>query len=321
MSDPERANSADVQRKTIAILLHEKDARFFSTKYLARLLMHEWQKMGFVVELIRGTSKVIPADVLIPHLDTTVTPSAYRTFIDLYPCAVNRHVFDVSKSRLSVNLLGREDRYSGPVIVKTDRNFGGLPEVILSQPFGRSVAARLAGEIVPRLPRRLTRHVGWKHVACLPTDRYPVFPSLQEVPSAVFNNKNLVVERFLPEIQGSEYCVRYCYFFGDHSVNILVKSKTRLVKAENASHVEEAPIPPELHSLRRDLALDYGKVDYVLRDGQVVLFDVNRTPAYTLLERGRLADRAARDLARGISSLALRSQRIVTSRARPPSSV
>ena len=46
-----------------------------------------------------------------------------------YPTVVNRRVTDISKRRISTNLVGPHDTYSGPVILKTDRNFGGLPQM------------------------------------------------------------------------------------------------------------------------------------------------------------------------------------------------
>ncbi|MEB2284833.1 MAG: hypothetical protein B6D46_12985 [Polyangiaceae bacterium UTPRO1] len=293
---------------TISVLLHENDERFFTTPYLARLLVREWRHLGFAVEVRRGTEKAGLADLLVPHLDMTVTPDQYRDFIDRHPQALNRGVFDVSKSRISRNLRTRGDRYAGPVIVKTDRNFGGIPEVLLGRRRGRrGLLPRLAAAIVPRLPRRLGRRIGWRHVAYLPPDRYPVFSSLPDVPAAVFDNPHLVVEKFLPESHRGGYCVRYHYFLGDREVNLLVGSASPLVKAEAATYVEEiASVPPELRALRRALAMDYGKFDYVVRDERVVLFDVNRTPAAALLEKFALSDAAVRELAPGILSLRAR---------------
>lgn len=38
------------------------------------------------------------------------------------------------------------------------------------------------------------------------------------------------------------------------------------------------PVPPELREARRRLGFDYGKFDYGIVDGSMVLYDVNRTP-------------------------------------------
>jgi hypothetical protein len=135
----------------------------------------------------------------------------------------------------------------------------------------------------------------------LRSEDYPVFPSLREVPEEVFHNGNLVVEKFLPEITEGDYCVRYYYFLGPAGVSLLFRSKDRVIKAA-ADTVEEVSTPQELDEMREKLGFDYGKFDYVLRDGKVVLFDVNRTPATGALRPWGLAEEVARRLAGGIES-------------------
>lgn len=264
----------------IVVLLHKNDTGFVSDppNYTIGLLMREWRAMGFDVEVIRGVEHFVPADVLIPHLDLTVTPPEYRDFMLQYPMVVNGRVLDTSKSKISANLLGKNDSYTGPVIVKTDRNYGGKPESYLL-PATPPLSARIIRKISSRLWPGFNRPISWKHVECLDTGNYPVFPCLRDVPNGVFKNHRLVVEKFLPEMEGDNYCLRYCYFFGDHEVNIVLKSKAKAVKYANAFQQEETPAPVELRSIRQRLGCDYGKLDYVLRDDKVVLFDVNRTPS------------------------------------------
>ena len=38
------------------------------------------------------------------------------------------------------------------------------------------------------------------------------------------------------------------------------------------------PVPEELRQTRRQLGFDYGKFDYGVVNGEVVLYDANRTP-------------------------------------------
>jgi hypothetical protein len=289
----------------IVILLHKNDAAFRTTKYLARLLMRVWENMGLTVEVIRGTGQVVPADLLIPHIDLTITPMEYRDFLCRYSVVVNRHVVDISKSKISPHILERNDTYTGPVIVKTDRNYGGIPEkTLFGDPrLSRATLSRLIGKIVPKLSWKLTGSWLWKYVECMEIHDYPVCASLQEVPQAVFNNKNLIVEKFLPEMEGDSYCLRYYYFFGDKYINLLFRSKNKVSKGDEAFKFEEAPVPPELVSIRQQLGFDYGKFDYVLRDGKVVLYDVNRTPAFTVLEALQLSQKVASHLATGIWSM------------------
>jgi hypothetical protein len=289
----------------ILVLLHQKDTTFDSNDYLIKFLMREWREMGCSVEVMRGVGQQMGADLIIPHVDLTITPQEYLDFLRAYPNVINRHVVDISKSRISNHLVGRNDNYTGPVIVKTERNYGGLPEQFLfpSSRLRRSKWARFARRIMASVGREGTRGASWRYVQSIPPDAYPVFSSVHDVPKEVFENRNLVVEKFLPEIAEGVYCLRYYYFFGSVGVNLLFRSKERgIVKAETALKVEEVPIPDELYEIREKLGFDYGKFDYVLRDGEVVLFDVNRTPATEALWVWGLRDEIARRLAGGIKS-------------------
>src|SRR5262249_38216720 len=274
---------------------------FGSVGYLIELLVREWRAMGFTVQVVQGVRHRARADLVVPHVNLTVIPAEYRDFLQAYPRVINRRVVDVSKSRSSTNLVGRDDGYTGPVIVKTECNYGGLPEQRLRP---RSRMGRWAGVARRLLPARRGRDAGgtsWGSVQSLHPRDYPVFPSLREVPEEVFRNRNLVVEKFLPEITEDDYCVRYYYFLGSAGVSLLFRSKDRVIKAA-ADTVEEVPTPQELDEMREKLGFDYGKFDYVLRDGKVVLFDVNRTPATGALRPWGLAEEVARRLAGGIKS-------------------
>jgi hypothetical protein len=44
-------------------------------------------------------------------------------------------------------------------------------------------------------------------------------------------------------------------------------------------------VPDELRRIRADLGFDFGKFDYAIVDGKVVLYDVNRTPTYGGFDR------------------------------------
>lgn len=310
----------------ILILLHEEDDSLLYQNgdsfdgFLIELLMREWKEMGCAIQVMHGIKQQVRADLVIPHLNLTITPQEYREFLRIYPNVINRHVVDISKSKTSTHLVGKNDSYAGPVIVKTDRNYGGLPEQRLfpRSPLGRGkwagVARRLLGRgkwagiarhLVATLDRRDTQGVSWRHVQSLTPTAYPVFPSVHDVPEGVFENKNLIVEKFLPEIAEGDRCLRYYYFFGSAGINLLFRSKKRegVITARASYSAEEVPIPEELYEMREKLGFDYGKFDYVLHDGKVILFDINRTPATTALEMWGLNEQVARRLARGIKTM------------------
>ena len=60
-------------------------------------------------------------------------------------------------------------------------------------------------------------------------------------------------------------------------------------------------MPGEVLDVRRRLGLDYGKIDYVIHEGQVVILDVNRTPAQP--DAPATTAQVVSDLADGIWSL------------------
>ena len=83
-------------------------------------------------------------------------------------------------------------------------------------------------------------------------------------------------------------------------------SRDPIVKASNSLANETIPVPEDLHAMRARLRFDYGKFDYVVHSGRLVLLDANRTPTY----RGAVpSDRVmaiARSLADGIVAVAAR---------------
>ena len=205
-----------MQPLRIVILLHEADDFYQKTRYLLRTIVDIWTAQGHAVELVGGPDRFVPADVVIPHLDLTVTPERYRALLDRYPVVVNRHLLDIAKSRISAQLVNRRDPWRGPVIVKTDRNYGGKPEARLGSP----------PSVAPQPTRSLLR------------------------------------------------------------------------RAHSCVQVE--PPPPQLRGLLREHGVDYGKIGYVLHDGEIVLFDVNRTPGSGAPIDRQLSEVFAQRLAAGL---------------------
>lgn len=250
----------------VAILLHERQRWIVRRGYRIWALARRWEEQGIVVERVWGPRSRIAADVLIPHIDLTVMPAEYAAVLDAHPRVVNRAVRDTSKRRVSGNLVREGDGYEGPVIVKTDRNHGGLPEA--------DTASWLCGA----LARIVLRVRGPGRSRHLDPRRYPVFPSSLEVPRAVFRNPHLVVERFLPEREGDRCFVRYYSFLGDRHI-CLRRGGTGPVVRFDASPPSPVPVPDAIVAARRRLGMDYGKIDFVLHGGVPVLLDANPTPS------------------------------------------
>jgi hypothetical protein len=161
----------------------------------------------------------------------------------------------------------RGDGYQGPVIVKTDENFGGVTE--------RRVGGRRG------LLKRLlsSRRLPWSWSARLDPYDYPIFESPRQVPLAVWFNSRLVVQKFLCERRDGHYCLRQWFFFGDREGNTISFSRHPIIKGYRVVRREHlAGVPDELRAMRQRLGFDYGRFDYGVVDGEVILYDANRTP-------------------------------------------
>jgi hypothetical protein len=258
--------------KRIVILMHENQKR--KSKFLILALGESWKNKGLQVSYIYGIKERPEADLLIPHINLTRIPPEYIEHIRSYPNVVNRNVVDVSKRAISTNLLSKNDAYEGPVIVKTDNNYGGRSEYRLSRS-RHPLLARLRRTAAPIAEVAFGQRLAWQSVF----NTYPVYKGLTEVPPGAFRNKALVVERFLPEKEGSHYFMRHYLCLGDHFRNNRVVGSTPFLKRSKCVSVDQKlPVPDEVVKLRRQLGLDYGKIDYVIHDSQVVILDVNKTP-------------------------------------------
>ena len=267
---------------TILLVAHARD-RFHQRSFLVQSLFDHWAAAGHRVLVAEGPDALPSADVAFLHLDCTAVPPEYIEATRRYPVVINGATGDVSKRAISEQLVAQRDGFQGPVIVKTNRNSGGFPEALHAQ------VAVLAGED-PGPPVRYMK------------DRYPIFASPCLVPPAVWNDPDLVVERFLPEKDERGYYVRYWVFLGDRERCSRYLEAEPVVKGDRAIERLPVPVPGELRVWRKKLGLDYGKLDFVLHDGKPVLLDVNRTPTVPAnLSEAVRAGQA--DLARGMDAL------------------
>lgn len=280
--------------RRVTLLLHEDDPWPAGPSYFAAGLVEAWQEIGLEARVHKGLREVPREDLVLPHIDRTVTPPAYARVIDALPRVVNRGVHDISKRRVSQELLGPADAWDGAVIVKTDRNHGGRPERVHDRAH-RGLGRRLRD----RWRRTRRRHDVLEDIAA--GGGYRVFEHVHDVPDRAWHDERLVVERFLPEQEGTTYFLRWYLFLGTHYRSMRVGSPDPLVKSASVtSRAWSVPVPDEVLALRRRWGLDFGKIDFVLHEGRAVIFDVSRTPS-DLPPPERLA--ACRPYARGVLPL------------------
>lgn len=262
---------------SIAILLHERHASAESLPYRVWALAANWRRRGLRVELLWGAAQEVRADVLIPHLDLSYVPDDYWELMQRHPNVVNRRLRDVRKRAISAQLVGRDDAWRGPVIVKTDNNsLGWSEETLLAAASPRSLFERVRGRLERKLlPER--RRLG----RARRLERYHVFESTDEVPRGVWSNPALVVERFVPETKDGAYVVRSYTCFGASAHASAFTSAEPVVKRSNSVMARCEPPPDAILEARRRLGVDYAKMDYVLHGGEAFLLDVNPTPVVT----------------------------------------
>jgi hypothetical protein len=267
MAGPRRAGT-EAGRADVAVIIHRNDA-LDDPRYFLHEISQVWRRHGLRVAVVDDVGPEVEADLAILHVNLTVVPDEYLRLAARYPTVLNGSVVDISKRRFSADLVTRRDGYDGPVIVKTDRNFGGRPEVRLGVGGG-------PGRVWCRAQRD---RLPWAFRSHLVGD-YPIFDSPAQVPWAAWANPTYVVERFLPEQHEGLYCLRTWMFLGDRETHSLSFSEAPIVKSHGVVRREPlGEVPEELWARRRELGFDFGKFDYALVDGRVVLYDTNRTPA------------------------------------------
>lgn len=256
--------------KRLVVLLHA-ELPFEGLRYDMETLVRLWRENGHEVTLARGPEKAVDADAALLHVDLTVVPEPYLAFMRRYPVAINGRTGDISKRRLSRQSLKPGEAWDGPVIVKPTLNSRAVAETRL---------ARLKG--LPPPPAR----------------DFELYETLDQVPPEAWTDEHVVVERFLPEWDDGLFRLRLWKFFGKAERHILTASPEPIVKGSNVVKREtlDEPVPDDLRRLREELGFDFGKFDYGIVDGRVVLYDTNRTPTFSRPleeELPRLRDMAA----------------------------
>jgi hypothetical protein len=267
-------------------------------------LIPGWEAMGFRVIRNYGPRLPEPVDIAVLHVDKTMVPSEYVEGVAHVPTVINRDVTDISRPTYSNRLLDQNDAYDGQVIIKTCANFGGVPELVGKI---RSRTLSLHSTAVEWRLRKRARLVvekfkPWRRRVFIDPYKYPILGSKQDVPRGVWKNPHLVVEKFMPEIEDGLYFKRYWLFLGDKEFAGRFGAKGPVVKFGRAVTTDQpVPVPQELRAMREKLRVDFGRFDFAIHNGEIVLFDVNITPGGTpdLLDHREELD----DFATGIRAL------------------
>ncbi|WP_189409383.1 hypothetical protein [Neogemmobacter tilapiae] len=242
-----------------------------------------WAEDGLKVSAGRKWAE--GADLGFLHLNKTRIKPNEVPIIPNGGRLLNGKALDISKRVISSLLVTPESNWDGRVIIKTDLNHFGIPEAQGKKP---SWKAKLRSQVAK---------FSWQLARELPFKDYPVLSGLRKVPPWVWEDKRLIVEKFLPEIDSGYYCVRGWMFLGQQSYGWKLYSTHPLAKGGTmVKHDYLEDIPEGLEALRAMHGFDFGKFDYVMHEGRAVLLDANKTPAFV----GDPASPRLRRLASGI---------------------
>ena len=290
MSAPDDIRPAS---KRIAVLFHERDRHTETSGYIVDHLARFWREDGHEVVYLFGTGTWVPADIVLVHVNLSMVPGEYIAFAARYPIVLNGQLRDIRKSVISENLVRPRDSWTGPVIVKSDLNFGGAPERALLP-----VAPR-EGSLLRRAARRLAAR--WSgRIEVDDWTKYRVFDRAGDVPASLFERPDVVVERFLPEFENGLFHLRVYQTLGDRWTCTRLASPEPVFKATDSVGAEAVDPSPEVETWRKRFHLDYGKLDYLVHDGRSVLIDVNKTTGASASMADAPLDAMRRRLADGL---------------------
>lgn len=253
----------------IAVITSPHDRRLRSWLGGRLVLSRPWYQLDAI--LTQGRAKGLtwhfadpgqpfrPADAAILHVDQSVIPQDYLDLAAAYPLTVNGKVRDIRKQRVSRNLVAQGSDWQGPVLVKSDLNSRGGPELLQARR-----AAQRSGQRLPPVQ---------------PPD-YVLYDHKDQVPDPVWTDPAVVVERYLPEKRGHHNVLRVWSFLGDYERCTWYSSPETIVKGRNIVEFGPSDIPDEIRAERDRLGFDYGKFDFAIGPEGPVLYDANRTPAY-----------------------------------------
>jgi len=259
--------------------------------YMVRELLPYWRAMGISAACVPAPVHVPSAAAALLHIDSTRPIDAFRKLSAHYPATLNAKVGSIEKRLISRHQVRKGEGYDGPVIVKTNLNFGGAIDYQISR----------ESHPLRTCMRALRQRMPWQFRTRLDGKDYRIFDRAADVPMMVWHNEHLIVERLLCERAGDQYVLRSWVFFGDGGFISVNYATTPIVQARTivTRKIEFDP-PPELLALRQSMHFDFGKFDFTIIDGVAHLLDANTTPTVGNFSKWPWFDDCMRRLAPGI---------------------
>ena len=223
------------------------------------------------------------SNIAILHIDASIIPDNYLEYASTFPICINKNVADITKKMVSGATIAGNANWPGPFIVKSNLNYYGIPESRMND------YAKLANKPAPFPAARINME-------------YTIYNTYSEIPTSVFRDQDLTVEKFIPEVEDNCYAIRHWVFCGEKEHCNRYLSESKVIKGENVIKKTTSEIPDALRRRREELGFDYGKFDFVIHDGQPILFDSNKTPGLPP-NNGDETKRAINNLADGLDSL------------------
>lgn len=266
----------------IIVIQHENDYTGEAGIYFIQMIAKFWRKSGHKVTFVNGLQENVEADLALLHVNLSVVPQDYIEYAKQFPIALNLDVTDIRKRKISRQLVNENDDYNGPVILKTDLNSAGIPEEkIYDWPRPNPSSLHQYWRFFIRRGRNLAIKLNLldehsqRFVKTRYRESFRIYKSKNRVPNEVWKNKDWVVEKYSPEVEDGIYVTRNAYFLGNKIVCFKNVSEDPIVK--DHANGEIIDIHESVSKYRDEIGLDYGKIDYVLKDGDPVILDITKT--------------------------------------------
>lgn len=245
--------------RDVCILMHGASRPSDVRNWAIDDFVGHWRNDGLDVEYLFGTEHRVPARILLVHVDLSVVPDEYLEFAAGYERVINGTVRDIRKSTYSTLQIGPDSDYDGPVIVKSDYNCAFLGERIL---WSRGTEL----DVEPSYPHPISSQLD-----------YRLYRRASAVPRAIAEHPSTIVERFAPEWERGLYHTRCYHFLGPVWTCVRLAAREPIVLGRNAVSSEDVEPPASVVQVREKMGLDYGKIDFVISDGQPIVIDINKT--------------------------------------------